>query len=116
AWGRPPAERGWPWPPPRLSYANAAIAEAVIVAGTKLGRDQLLRNGLRMLGWLAAREARHGPPSADPARGRGGPAVVAGPWARRGAGAGARAAPPSTSTRSRWPRSRAPARGRRRSP
>jgi hypothetical protein len=31
--GEPPADPVWPWPAPRLSYANAAIAEAVIVAG-----------------------------------------------------------------------------------
>src|SRR5207245_937417 len=52
--GEPPASTVWPWPEPRLSYANAAIAEAVIVAGDKLGRDGVLRNGLRMLEWLLA--------------------------------------------------------------
>jgi len=33
--GEPAADAAWPWPAPRLSYANAAIAEAVIVAGAK---------------------------------------------------------------------------------
>lgn len=56
--GTPPAGTAWPWPEPRLSYANAAIAEAVIVAGWKLGRDPLLRHGLRMLEWLLAIETR----------------------------------------------------------
>jgi len=32
----------------RLSYANAAIAEAVIVAGDKLGRDPFCETALRM--------------------------------------------------------------------
>ena len=31
--GEPLADARWPWPAPRLSYANAAIAEALIVAG-----------------------------------------------------------------------------------
>ncbi|HEU5392942.1 MAG TPA: hypothetical protein VFV73_44360, partial [Streptosporangiaceae bacterium] len=43
--GEPAADAGWPWPAARLSYANAAIAEAVIVAGHELGRGHLLRDG-----------------------------------------------------------------------
>jgi len=50
----PPDDATWPWPTPRLSYANAAIAEAVIVAGEKLSRPHLPRRGLRMLDWLLA--------------------------------------------------------------
>jgi hypothetical protein len=69
--GEPPADAAWPWPTARLSYANAAIAEAVIVAGHKLGRGHLLRNGLRMLGWLLAGETRNGHLSVVPARGWG---------------------------------------------
>jgi hypothetical protein len=41
-------------------YANAAIAEAVIVAGWKLDSAPILRNGLRMLEWLLAGETRNG--------------------------------------------------------
>jgi hypothetical protein len=67
--GEPAADAAWSWPAPRLSYANAAIAEAVIVAGEKLGRDHLLRNGLRMLGWLLAGETRNGHLSVVPAEG-----------------------------------------------
>src|SRR6476659_1149863 len=67
--GEPTADAAWPWPAPRLSYANAAIAEAVIVAGEKLGRDHLLRSGLRMLGWLLAGETRNGHLSVVPAGG-----------------------------------------------
>jgi hypothetical protein len=69
--GEPPADSTWPWPAPRLSYANAAIAEAVIVAGEKLGRDHLVQNGLRMLGWLLAGETRNGHLSVVPAGGWG---------------------------------------------
>jgi len=69
--GEPSADAAWPWPASRLSYANAAIAEAVIVTGEKLGRDHLLRNGLRMLGWLLAGETRNGHLSVVPAAGWG---------------------------------------------
>jgi hypothetical protein len=58
--GGPAADARWPWPLPRLSYANAAIAEAIIVSGRYLGEDRLLRNGLRMLEWLLATETRDG--------------------------------------------------------
>jgi hypothetical protein len=67
--GEPAADAAWPWPAARLSYANAAIAEAVIVAGHKLGRSRLLRNGLRMLDWLLAGETRNGHLSVVPAGG-----------------------------------------------
>jgi hypothetical protein len=69
--GAPPASTAWPWPAPRLSYANAAIAEAVIVAGDKLGHDLVLRNGLRMLEWLLTTETREGHLSVVPAAGWG---------------------------------------------
>ncbi|HVT67698.1 MAG TPA: glycosyltransferase [Trebonia sp.] len=58
--GDPAADARWPWPVPRLSYASAAIAEAVIVSGRYLGEDRLLRDGLRMLEWLLATETRDG--------------------------------------------------------
>jgi hypothetical protein len=69
--GEPPEDPVWPWPAPRLSYANAAIAEAVIVAGWKLRDDRVLRNGLRMLGWLLAGETSKGHLSVVPAGGWG---------------------------------------------
>jgi hypothetical protein len=69
--GEPPANTEWPWPMTRLSYANAAIAEAVIVAGWRLGRDPVLRNGLRMLEWLLAGETRDGHLSVVPTGGWG---------------------------------------------
>jgi hypothetical protein len=69
--GEPAADPAWPWPAPRLSYSNAATAEAMIVAGWKLGRDPVLRNGLRMLDWLLTVETRHGHLSVVPAGGWG---------------------------------------------
>jgi len=69
--GEAPAGTTWPWPAPRLSYANAAIAEAVIVAGWKLNDNRVLRNGLRMLEWLLAGETRGGHLSVVPAGGWG---------------------------------------------
>lgn len=69
--GQPPANPAWPWPARRLSYANAAIAEAVIVAGWKLGCDRTLQNGLRMLEWLLSIETRAGHLSVVPAGGWG---------------------------------------------
>lgn len=67
--GEPAADDQWLWPAPRLTYANAAIAEALIVAGDKLGREHLLRNGLRMLTWLLTGETRNGHLSVVPAGG-----------------------------------------------
>jgi hypothetical protein len=69
--GQVPADPAWPWPARRLTYANAAIAEAVIVAGSKLGRDRVLRDGLRMLEWLLTVESRDGHLSVVPAGGWG---------------------------------------------
>jgi hypothetical protein len=69
--GEPPGDAAWPWPAPRLSYANAAIAEAVIGAGWKIGRARVLRSGLRMLEWLLTVETRDGHLSVVPAGGWG---------------------------------------------
>jgi hypothetical protein len=56
--GVPAADPAWPWPQPRLGYANGALAEAVIVSGRHLGDDRMLRSGLRMLEWLLTAETR----------------------------------------------------------
>ena len=69
--GEPAGNPAWPWPAPRLSYANASIAEAVIVSGRELGDDRVLRNGLRMLDWLLSGETRDGHLSVVPAGGWG---------------------------------------------
>src|SRR4029077_9410028 len=69
--GQAPSDPEWPWPARRLTYANAAIAEAVIVAGSKLGRDRVLHDGLRMLHWLLTVETRDGHLSVVPVGGWG---------------------------------------------
>ena len=86
---------------PRLSYANAALAEAVIIAGSRTRGDKaMIRNGLRMLDWLLAVETRDGHLSV----------VQAGGWSP------GEARPASTSSRSRSPRWRTHACARQRSP
>jgi hypothetical protein len=48
----------WPWPEARLTYANAILPEALIVAGEHLGDTQALDEGLHLLGWLLDIETR----------------------------------------------------------
>jgi hypothetical protein len=55
-----PAAGGWAWPERRLTYANAALAEAVIAAGGALVDARILRRGLAMLDWLLSLETRRG--------------------------------------------------------
>jgi hypothetical protein len=50
----------WRWPQPRLAYANAALAEAVIAAGAALERSADVSRGLTMLSWLLEREMTQG--------------------------------------------------------
>jgi hypothetical protein len=54
--GPPSDKAGWPWPEPRLTYANAAIPEVLIAGGLLLERPAVLDEGLALLGWLLARE------------------------------------------------------------
>ena len=61
----------WTWPEPRLAYANAALAEALIAAGTATHSAWDVDRGLRMLGWLLERETRSGHLSLTPAGGAG---------------------------------------------
>lgn len=58
--GRPASHPAWSWPEPRLTYANAALAETLIAAGALLERPDVLADGLRALQWLLTRETRHG--------------------------------------------------------
>jgi hypothetical protein len=61
----------WPWPQPRLTYANAAIAEALIASGASLGDEAVLANGLALLGWLLDVETCDGHLSVTPVGGWG---------------------------------------------
>ncbi len=44
----------WPWPEPVLTYENALLPRALIVAGHRLGDAALERRGLDALDWLIA--------------------------------------------------------------
>jgi hypothetical protein len=59
----------WPWPEARLTYANAAIPEALIVAGRSLADEALLADGLRLLDWLVETETHRGHLSVTPVGG-----------------------------------------------
>ena len=61
----------WPWPEPRLTYANATLPEAMIAAGSALDRPVLLQHGLDLLDWLLARETQQGHLSVTPVGGSG---------------------------------------------
>jgi hypothetical protein len=64
-------EVNWPWPEPRLTYANAAIPEALIAAGHILERPDVLADGLVLLRWLVAHETHDGHLSPTPVGGAG---------------------------------------------
>lgn len=59
----------WPWPEGRLSYANAAIPEALIAAGEVLDRPEVTEDGLTLLRWLLDRETFDGHLSPTPVGG-----------------------------------------------
>jgi hypothetical protein len=59
----------WPWPEPRLTYANAVLAEGLIIAGTHLGRPAAAARGHRLLAWLLERQTTRGHLSVVPAGG-----------------------------------------------
>lgn len=46
------AETEWPWPEDRLTYANARIPHALLLAGRDLGDEAMLTMGLDALSWL----------------------------------------------------------------
>jgi hypothetical protein len=56
----PPLSASWVWPEPVLRYANAAVAEAVILCASALDRSADLERGLAMLRWLLDHETRGG--------------------------------------------------------
>jgi hypothetical protein len=68
---KPNGDRAWPWPEPRLTYANAVLAEAMIAAGVALDDSTLRHQGLDLLGWLVEYETAEGHLSPTPAAGRG---------------------------------------------
>jgi hypothetical protein len=69
--GRPGHRAEWPWPQPRLTYANAALPEALLAVGAALGAAGLVADGLRLLAWLLDVQTHNGHLSLVPAAGRG---------------------------------------------
>jgi hypothetical protein len=69
--GMLPDDPGWPWPEERLSYGNASIAEALIVAGDVLPDAAALHRGLTLLEFLLRTQTHDGHLSVIPAGGRG---------------------------------------------
>ncbi len=46
------ARDGWPWIEESVTYANARIAQAMILSGDSLKRSDMMNGGLRALDWL----------------------------------------------------------------
>jgi hypothetical protein len=67
--GRGRRDAQWPWPEPRLQYANGVLAEVLIVAGRYGYDDSLLTDGLGLLAWLLRVETTDGHLSPTPAGG-----------------------------------------------
>ena len=61
----------WAWPEPRLTYANAVLAEAMIATGVALEDAALSQRGLELLEWLLDYETANGHLSPTPAGGGG---------------------------------------------
>ena len=68
--GAPGRDLSWPWPEPRLGYANAALPEVLVAAGELLGDVGALEDGLRLLRWLLDEQTLDGHLSVVPVGGR----------------------------------------------
>jgi len=66
-----PVDPIWPWPEPRLSYANGAVVEALLLAGSVLPDPAALKKGLGLLDFLLKIETQDGHLSVTPVGGRG---------------------------------------------
>ncbi|HEV7192528.1 MAG TPA: hypothetical protein VGN35_04910 [Jatrophihabitantaceae bacterium] len=69
--GPPGSDTAWPWPEPRLTYGNGALAEALIVSGAAIGDGRASGRGLELLEFLMRIETRDGHLSVTPVGGRG---------------------------------------------
>lgn len=58
--GRAQPDPAWPWPEPRLSYANAVLPDALMAIGDALDRPELVTEGLALLEWLILRQTNAG--------------------------------------------------------
>lgn len=61
----------WPWPEPRLRYANGSLVEALLLAGHVLPDPAVFAHAERMLAFLLRVETRNGHLSVTPTNGRG---------------------------------------------
>ena len=66
-----PRPGAWKWPESRLTYDNARIPEALIAAGSRLGDDSMVGDGLILLEWLIEVERGERGFSFTPVGGRG---------------------------------------------
>ncbi len=67
---RPEPIVGWHWCEDQLTYANAALPEAMMVTGSIVGNERLVETGLRQLTWLLDMASSEGHLSVTPAQGR----------------------------------------------
>lgn len=61
----------WPWPEPRLAYANALLPDAELAAAMALGEDRVAGGALNLLEWLVDQESVGDHFSFTPVGGRG---------------------------------------------
>jgi hypothetical protein len=54
------AEADWPWPESELTYANARLPQALILAGETLGDGDMVAGGLEVLDWLIRQQTVDG--------------------------------------------------------
>lgn len=66
-----PRDDRWPWPEPRLRYANAVLPEALLAAGVALDDARIVSRGLGMLRFLVGVETAGGHLSVTGTAGRG---------------------------------------------
>lgn len=66
----------WLWPEKRLTYANAALPEVLILAGVRLNNRDYLVRGIVLLKWLLSMESKPPHFSVTPVGGRGENEVV----------------------------------------
>jgi hypothetical protein len=67
--GSPSADPSWRWPESRLRYANAALPETLLAAGSLLDDGCARADGLTMLSWLLDIETTDAHLSVTPVRG-----------------------------------------------
>jgi hypothetical protein len=67
----PPVDGAWPWPEPRLTYANALLPEAALAIAVTTGADDAANRALALLEWLVQEETMGSRFSFTPVGGRG---------------------------------------------